>query len=616
MFAPIFGFLLFDSIILTVLLLGTPAAVILIRLGIHFVTIELTNRSPANKHKPKRDGVRELAETIVFVVVLVLMLKLFVVEAFVIPTGSMAETLYGYHKEIVCEQCGYDFDVNASREVEGSPGQSRAPVAGYCCPNCRFTGKLPVNNIGDARNPYYATEPSPTSGDRVLVHKVIGPEARGNIVVFKYPEGPQSGQVAINYIKRCVAFGGETVAVHRGELFITKALQYPEADYPRPSNPNDLWKKEYTYHRSQLSMELFEKNKKEGFPTPSAEGYELFRKPDDLVMSMRRAVYDNDFQPKDLNALGVPPRWRTEDQGWQTGGDPYAKVFKHTGPELGKLKYQHNWVKTIPENQLNPMTGMTTTSFRRDFKPGDAFPKPTRITNFMGYNAGATGQSFSNPFIITESNDYDPANLHWVGDLMVECRAKIDNPESTVILDLARGPNRYQAEFAGGQVKLLRTGPNGKLLATRSTPLTKAGTYDLRFANVDCRLRVWVNGTRIDFGTEADYPFETPDKFDDADHEWNEGWFLKTDILEPVAIRVQGEVELSKLVIWRDTYYTGEPGHYQTETYYVQPGHYLCFGDNSSQSSDSRTWGVVPERLMLGRAVFTFYPFNRFGFIR
>ena len=41
------------------------------------------------------DPTREVFETVVFVVVLVLMLKLFVAEAFVIPTGSMASTLWG-----------------------------------------------------------------------------------------------------------------------------------------------------------------------------------------------------------------------------------------------------------------------------------------------------------------------------------------------------------------------------------------------------------------------------------------------------------------------------------------------------------------------------------------
>ncbi len=40
----------------------------------------------------------------------------------------------------------------------------------------------------------------------------------------------------------------------------------------------------------------------------------------------------------------------------------------------------------------------------------------------------------------------------------------------------------------------------------------------------------------------------------------------------------------------------------------MQPGHYMCLGDNSAYSSDSREWGVVPERLMLGKAVFVFFP--------
>jgi signal peptidase I len=39
-------------------------------------------------------------------------------------------------------------------------------------------------------------------------------------------------------------------------------------------------------------------------------------------------------------------------------------------------------------------------------------------------------------------------------------------------------------------------------------------------------------------------------------------------------------------------------------------------GDNSSQSSDGRMWGLVPERLMLGRAVFIFWPVERIGFIK
>ena len=54
----------------------------------------------------------------------------------------------------------------------------------------------------------------------------------------------------------------------------------------------------------------------------------------------------------------------------------------------------------------------------------------------------------------------------------------------------------------------------------------------------------------------------------------------------------------------------------RADLYYVQPGHYLCLGDNSAHSSDSRSWGLVPERLMLGKAVFVFFPVGRLGFIK
>ena len=59
------------------------------------------------------DPVREVFETIVFVVVLVLMLKLFVAEAFVIPTGSMASTLWCDQIRVTCPECGQDFSVTA-----------------------------------------------------------------------------------------------------------------------------------------------------------------------------------------------------------------------------------------------------------------------------------------------------------------------------------------------------------------------------------------------------------------------------------------------------------------------------------------------------------------------
>jgi len=86
-----------------------------------------------------KDGFREIVVTIVFVVVLVLLLKTFQAEAFVIPTGSMATTLLGYHKDVVCEKCRFPFKVNASDEVEKRPPDI---VVEWTCPNCRFHNRL------------------------------------------------------------------------------------------------------------------------------------------------------------------------------------------------------------------------------------------------------------------------------------------------------------------------------------------------------------------------------------------------------------------------------------------------------------------------------------------
>src|SRR5262249_17501371 len=153
------------------------------------VTLVKDEKKPAHVH----DTVREVIETIVFVVVLVLLLKLFITEAFVIPTGSMAETLYGYQKMVTCAKCGHEFPVNSHDEVEGqAPNGAKRPLYGYCCPNCRYLGHILEGRPGNGQallSPAPELKPPPENrtGDRVLVLKPIyhfrEPE-RGDVVVF------------------------------------------------------------------------------------------------------------------------------------------------------------------------------------------------------------------------------------------------------------------------------------------------------------------------------------------------------------------------------------------------------------------------------------------------
>jgi len=71
-----------------------------------------------------------------------------------------------------------------------------------------------------------------------------------------------------------------------------------------------------------------------------------------------------------------------------------------------------------------------------------------------------------------------------------------------------------------------------------------------------------------------------------------------------------------KRVAAQEGRYTGYvPG--PTNEFHLGAKEYLAFGDNSSNSSDSRMWGTVKESNIVGSAMFVFYPFgNHFGPIK
>ncbi len=53
----------------------------------------------------------------------------------------------------------------------------------------------------------------------------------------------------------------------------------------------------------------------------------------------------------------------------------------------------------------------------------------------------------------------------------------------------------------------------------------------------------------------------------------------------------------------------GESTHIPADTYYV-------LGDNSANSTDSRFWGFVPKKNVLGKAVFRWWPPKRIGQVK
>ena len=45
----------------------------------------------------------------------------------------------------------------------------------------------------------------------------------------------------------------------------------------------------------------------------------------------------------------------------------------------------------------------------------------------------------------------------------------------------------------------------------------------------------------------------------------------------------------------------------------VEPDHYYVLGDHRNASNDSRTWGTVERKRIYGKAVFVYWPLDRFG---
>jgi signal peptidase I len=572
------------------------------------------------KAEPQQaDGVREIIETVVFVVVLVLLLRSFAAEAFVIPTGSMAETLYGYQRIVTCPECGLEFPVNCSNEVDPQDNGPPQKVKACTCPSCRYFIDFEQE---ERANPNWR-KPDWNSGDRVLVAKFLyelfkKPPDRLDVVVFKHPgesvgqrafpvTGPVRNHSAMNYIKRLVGLPGETIAIYRGRLYYLPAGSGVEFDDWKEAQHDrekfiTLWQLPHTHTNDPRDVGMM-KVIQEKF---DADQFHIIHKSPETMLAMRRLVYDNDHQAKDLKGV-LPPRWAGE--GWDEDGTG----FKAGDGGERWLRYRH-YLRT----------------YNRDFDPrGGRPPVKSLITDIMGYN-------------FYEPHNGQPPGENWVGDLMLECEVTVDKAEGEVSLELCKSRDRFRLAWnlATGEMDLFRvTQTQGRAkeekLESRTATRPKAGsTYLLRLANFDDRLTVWLN-QNLPFGDGVAYPgLKSPVP--------GAGPVAEND-LDPAGVGVKGgaAVAVRKLKLFRNTYYTSGEHSRTTDVLsdrnidfsnpndwgdlntnvpvkfmYVQPEHYLCLGDNSPESSDGRSWGLVPDRLLLGRAMLVYYPFGRTGRIR
>jgi signal peptidase I len=54
-------------------------------------------------------------------------------------------------------------------------------------------------------------------------------------------------------------------------------------------------------------------------------------------------------------------------------------------------------------------------------------------------------------------------------------------------------------------------------------------------------------------------------------------------------------------------------GYYGTEEVFITSGDFFVLGDNSANSKDSRYWGFVPRKNLIGQAFFRYWPLTRLG---
>ncbi|WP_205678764.1 signal peptidase I [Aquisphaera insulae] len=148
------------------------------------------------QENPGTGVVRQTMDLIVMLCLGVLLFRTFSAEAYVVPTGSMAPTLLGHHRELTCPNCRFTF-------VIGLDEEGHQPHA--VCPNC---GKDGLDGVA-------AVE---CNGDRVLVQKFLfdfRSPRRWEVAVFHFPGDPTQA-----YVKRVVGLPGESVQVRGGDVYI------------------------------------------------------------------------------------------------------------------------------------------------------------------------------------------------------------------------------------------------------------------------------------------------------------------------------------------------------------------------------------------------------------
>lgn len=537
--------------------------------------------TPVVPHRP--DGIRDTIESIVVAFILAFVFRAFMVEAFVIPTGSMAPGLMGQHAQHRCALCRYSFVYGIREDMQTADGR---PIAGTLrnqfdvqCPNCGYSrGGNTALNKPDRRV-------VASAGDRILVLKwpydiggdLLGPK-RWDVVVFKDPTDGDT-----NFIKRLIGLPGEVVQIIDGDIFTASAKDVPEdiraaLSVPPPRGMPDA---------RRLTPPQFEK---------LASLLQIRRKTPVAQESLWMLHYDHDFQP-DLSIPGPPdfnpPVWRPEagDSGWDAS-TPRVKFSPKSNVE--------QWI-------------------RLEGKP---------IEDNYGYND------------VSIHKVQHRGKL--VGDVLISMVAVPLGGQGHLSLSLRKGADEFVARVqVDGSVTLSRIGEREvtvELDRKKIEPLEPGRSLKVEFENLDFRVALRINGEEIVATSDAQY---APDPVNMV---LNYG---RDDVRNAATVRLGAQqlpLEIRHLTICRDVYYRSdctleELNQFNRPNPYANlagwgttlnpillredPPDFYCLGDNSPQSKDSRLWweacqtlrdrnnyqiGTVPGDQLIGRAFFVYWP--------
>lgn len=536
-------------------------------------------RAKSSRGWTSPEAIRETIESVVVALVLAFLFRTFEAEAFVIPTGSMAPTLTGRHKDLYCPKCGFEYQVNASDEVDHVTERlnvSSSWIEGSTCPLCRYTADLGPDNPQDTSYPSY-------SGDRIIVNKFayeLNDPERWDVIVFKYP-----GQARTNYIKRLVGLPGETIKLAHGDVFV------------RPQG---------------------------------ADQFTIARKPPHRLLAMLQMVYDNQYTGR-LVQLGWPARWFASGDGggWRHSGD--HAWLENEGKTSGMtwVRYHH----LVPGYEQ--WTELERTG-RLDNHP----LWPSLITNFTGYNTNRSqsqtrespapgirslGLEWVGDLALEGTLDVRSATgkvlLELVkGGRRFQCRIDIATGEATLSID-------GKADF--------------KPKAT--TAVRGSGKHRFRFSNCDEQLLLWVDGSVVKFDEPTTYASlgniqPTPADLEPAGIGLEGASVRVGDLklwrdLYYIALRCDDR----NLPIMQDADFLQWPFDHATPAgvarflsdperwrafansreveFQLQADQFFVLGDNSTHSLDSRWWEqqqgcefYVRRDLLIGRALFIYWP--------